>query len=98
MKKKHVWKTNGSIFTMPFENVIVQEWDTNNKAAAMKEIEEILTMKVGPRCPDNEIYWEVNDYCNTLDFNAPYNVLFAACKKKFGNVQNIDSIINTVLD
>lgn len=79
-------------------NAIYLEWDESEKAEAIAEIEQILTMKVGPRCPKNEIYWQVNDYCNTLPFNADYSFLFNKCKDKFKNVPNIDRIINIVLD
>lgn len=106
-KKNKTWKTpnannviksNGSIFKCPADNVIIQEWDEQNLGAAMKYIEEVLTMKVGKRCPANEIYWRVNDYCNTLPFNAEYKFLFNECMKQFKGIPNIEKIINTVLD
>ena len=79
-------------------NAIYLEWDESEKAEAIAEIDQILTMKVGPRCPKNEIYWQVNDYCNTLPFNESYSFLFKKCKQKFANINNIDEIIDTVLD
>ena len=74
----------------------------NNNDAAKKEIEQILEMKVGKRCADNEIYYKVNDYCNNFDMNSSAEFLYKKCYEQFKNVvkdkRKLDSIIWTVLD
>ena len=74
----------------------------NNNDAAKKEIEQILEMKVGKRCADNEIYYKVNDYCNNFDMNSSAEFLYKKCYDQFKNEikdkSKLDSIIWTVLD
>lgn len=74
----------------------------NNNDAAKKVIEQILEMKVGKRCADNEIYYKVNDYCNNFDMNSSAAYLYKKCYEEFKNVvkdkSKLDSIIRIVLD
>lgn len=91
--------TEAATFNMA-NNIFTMAW--NNNDAAKQEIEQILIMKVGERCPKNEIYFRVNEYCNNFDMNSTADFLYKKCFEQFKNeVPNkneLDSIIWTVLD
>lgn len=74
----------------------------NNNEAAKKEIEQILEMKVGKCCADNEIYYQVNEYCNNFDMNSGAEFLYNKCVEHFKDIikdkSKLEEVIWTVLD
>ena len=103
-KNEEIFTTDASTFKMFINNNCIPVFQAtwNNNDAAKKEIEQILEMKVGKRCADNEIYYKVNDYCNNFDMNSSAAFLYKKCYEQFKNEikdkSKLDSIIWTVLD
>lgn len=74
------------------------KWDNDAKEEACKEILAILEMKVGPRTPETEIYYQVNEFCNQFDLNSSFDFLSNKIKEHFAGTPNLEEIIYTVLD